>query len=77
MLLIPTSSVESQDTRVVLKLVHRTPFLSYPSQLTLVILIKLKRIQTVCTEKEREREKETKTERDFFGKKNELPQKKI
>jgi hypothetical protein len=42
-----------------------------------VKLIKLKRVQTVCTEKEREREKETKIERDFFEKKNELPQKKI
>jgi hypothetical protein len=30
--------------------------LSYPLQITLVKLIKLKRIQTVCTEKERKRD---------------------
>jgi hypothetical protein len=40
------------------------PFFSYPSQFTLVKLIKLKRTQSVCTEKERKRkEKRGKTER--------------
>ncbi len=43
---------------------YATPFFSYPSQLTFVKLIKLKRTQTVCTEKERKREREReKTER--------------
>jgi hypothetical protein len=43
---------------------YATPFLNYPSHLTLVKLIKLKRTQTVCTEKERKRErKRKKTER--------------
>jgi hypothetical protein len=57
---------------------YATPFLSYPSQLTLVKLIELKRTQTVCTEKERKRERETgKTERkqqflSFFSQKNSL-----
>ncbi len=34
---------------------YTTPFFSYPSQFTLVKLIKLKRTQSVCTEKERKR----------------------
>jgi hypothetical protein len=61
---------------------YATPFLSYPSQLTLVKLIKLKRTQTVCTEKERNRErKREKTERKhsffpFFSSKNLTPVKK-
>jgi hypothetical protein len=37
-----------------------TPFWSYPSQYILVKLIKLRRTQTVCTEKERKREREKK-----------------
>jgi len=61
---------------------YATPFLSYPSQFTLVKLIKLKRTQTVCTEKERNRErKREKTERKhsffpFFFSKNLTPAKK-
>jgi hypothetical protein len=62
---------------------YATPFLSYPSQLTLVKLIKLNRTQTVCTEKERNREKKRgKTERKhsfspFFFSKKLTPAKKI
>jgi hypothetical protein len=61
---------------------YATPFFSYPSQLTLVKLIKLKRTQPVCTEKERNRErKREKTERKhsffpFFSQKIQLPPKK-
>jgi hypothetical protein len=56
---------------------YTTPFLSYPSQVTLMKLIKLKRTQTVCTEREREREKEKerKNRENFFSRKNELPPK--
>jgi hypothetical protein len=56
-------------TRVRSYNLYATHFLSYPSQITLVKLIELKRTQTVCTEKERKRERETeKTERkqQFF-----------
>jgi hypothetical protein len=58
--------IKSQTTTYSL---YATPLLSYPSQLTLVKLIKLKRTQSVCTEKERNRErKREKTERkdSFF-----------
>ncbi len=60
-------------TRVCSYNLYATPFLSFPSHLTLVKLIKLKRTQSVCTEKERKRErKRGKTERKqsfflFFG----------
>ncbi len=51
-------------TRVCSYNLHATPFLNYPSQLTLVKLMKLKRTQTVCTEEERKRERKIeKTER--------------
>jgi hypothetical protein len=59
---------------------YATPFFSFPSQLTLVKLIKLKRTQSVCTEKERKRErKREKTERKqyffvFFEKKKDSRQ---
>ena len=42
-------------TRVCSYNLYATPFWSYPSQFTLVKLIKLKGTQTVCTEKERKR----------------------
>ena len=47
---------------------YTTPFLSYPSQLTLVKLIKLKRTQTVCKDKERnsERKREKNREKTQF-----------
>jgi hypothetical protein len=57
---------------------YPTPFLSYPSQSTLVKLIKLKRTQTVYTEKERKRER--KKEDNFiylFLKKKLTPVKKM
>jgi hypothetical protein len=50
-------------TRVCSYNLYTTPFFSFPSQLTLMKLIKLKRTQSVCTEKERNREK---TERKHF-----------
>ncbi len=56
-----------------------TPFMSYPSHLTLVKLIKLKRTQTVCVEKGRKGErKRGKTERNkgFFFHFFEVPPKK-
>jgi hypothetical protein len=59
-----------------------TPFLSFPSQLTLVKFIKLKRTQSVCTEKERKREREREEkqrENNFFSlffEKKEFPPKK-
>ncbi len=59
-------------TRVCSYNLHVTPFLSYPSHLTLVKLMKLKRTQTVCTEEERKRERKIeKTERKqiFFSQK--------
>jgi hypothetical protein len=37
---------------------YATLFWSFPSPFTLVKLIKLKRTQSVCTEKERKRERE-------------------
>ena len=71
-------------TRVCSYNLYATPFFSYPSQFTLVKLIKLKRTQSVCTEKERKRKGKrgkTETERKqsffhFFSQKN-SPQKNI
>jgi hypothetical protein len=63
---------------------YTTPFLTFSSQITLVKLkqlIKLKKTQSVCTEKERKREREKKkTEREqcfssFFLKKKNSRQK--
>jgi hypothetical protein len=59
---------------------YATPFFSFPSQLTLVKFIKLKRTQSVCTEKERRREREKKKQREnnvffYFVRKKELPPK--
>jgi hypothetical protein len=48
---------------------YGTPFWTYPSQFTLVNLIKLKRTQTVCTEKERKNREKTKVFSIFFLKK--------
>ena len=45
---------------------YTAPFLSYPSQLTSLKLIKLKSTRTVCTEKERETERERENEREIF-----------
>ena len=71
-------------TRVCSYNLYETPFLSFPSQLTLVKLIKLKRTQSVCTEKEREREREReKKQREknvffrFVYEKNQNSQKKL
>jgi hypothetical protein len=56
-------------TRVCSYNLYATPFWSFPSQFTLVKLIKLKRTQTVCTEKERERERKREKQRknEFFS----------
>jgi hypothetical protein len=57
-------------TRVCSYNLYATPFLSFPSHLTLVKFIKLKRTQSVCTrEKEREREKRQRENKVFFWKK--------
>jgi hypothetical protein len=64
------------QTRVCSYNLYATPFLRFPSQLTLMKLSKLKRIQSVCTEKrEKEREKERKNREktmvfSFFPKKS-------
>ena len=47
-------------TRVCSCNLYATPFFSFPSQVTLVKFIKLKRTQSVCTEKERKRERKRK-----------------
>ena len=52
-------------TRVCSYNLYATPFLSFPSHLTLVKFIKLKRTQSVCT-REKEREKERKNREKFF-----------
>jgi hypothetical protein len=55
---------------------YGTPFFSFPSQLTLVKLIKLKRTQSVWTEKERKREREREKNREktmFFFEKKRTP----
>ncbi len=54
-------------TRVCSYNLYATPFLSFPSHLTLVKFIKLKRTQSVCTrEKEREREKKNRGKTKFL-----------
>jgi hypothetical protein len=54
-------------TRVCSYNLYATPFLNFPSHLTLVKFIKLKRTQSVCTrEKEREKERENREEIKFF-----------
>ena len=46
---------------------YATPFLSFPSHLTLVKFIKLERTQSVCTrEKEREKERKDREKIKFF-----------
>jgi hypothetical protein len=54
---------------------YTTYFLSFPSHLTLVTLIKLTSTQIVCTEKERkkEREKERKDEGKHSSEKKKYP----
>jgi hypothetical protein len=56
-----------------------TPFLSFPSHLTLVQFIELKRTQSVCTrEKERKKEREKRENKVYYYyfEKKELPPKK-
>jgi hypothetical protein len=59
----------SVKTRVWSYNLYTTPFFIYPSHLTLVILIKLKSTQTVCTEK-RESRREIKREKQKREKNN-------
>ncbi len=59
----------SQDldkTRVRSYNLYVTPFSSFPSHLTLVKFIKLKRTQSVCT-REKEKEKEEKERKKVFN----------
>ncbi len=54
-------------TRVCSYNLYATPFLSFPSHLTLVKFIKLKRTQSVCTrEKDREKERKNREKIKFF-----------
>jgi hypothetical protein len=74
-LLIPSSSVEGQDTCMDLENFYVTPCFSHDYHLMLVEYIKPQNTESVCTTREKETGKETDRNIFFFQKKFSLPKK--